>query len=345
MTVPLRQLHPEPLATESDPLQWVIASAREGRPFVVIDDTAASPTGYLMAAGGSADARVINFMATRACGVVCLAITPQRARQLGLQPMSPIQGNKGKIDCTVSIEARVGVTTGISASDRALTVAAAVRREARPHDLVSPGHVFPLVARSRGVLDAPGPIEAGVDLVRMAGAEPAAVMCAIMDDDGAVACGAYLESFVGLHGLACCDVSDVQRHRQLTEGGVEVVGERQLSEADGWHARVYRDNLWQNEHLLLWRGRLEDLAADRIHSRPLDLLEDILIGQRGGVPLARLMMCQSHVQAVLLLHSRHGGPLSARLAAGENACDAEAELVRRFILSSLASEAGLQIRA
>ncbi len=167
--------------------EGIIEEARRGRMFILVDDEDRENEGDLVIPARWATAEAINFMAKHARGLVCLALTRERVEQLGLSLMSPSNSTRHETAFTVSIEARQGVTTGISAADRARTVAVAIDRSCGPQDVVTPGHVFPLVAREGGVLERTGHTEAAVDIARLAGLTPAGVICEIMNDDGTMA--------------------------------------------------------------------------------------------------------------------------------------------------------------
>jgi 3,4-dihydroxy 2-butanone 4-phosphate synthase/GTP cyclohydrolase II len=179
----------------------ILAEARAGRPFILVDSEDRENEGDIIIPAQFADARQVNFMARHARGLICLAVTPEIAARLALSPMVSDNRCPNGTAFTVSIEAAEGVTTGISAQDRARTIATAITPAAAPADLVSPGHVFPLVARPGGVLERPGHTEAAVDIARLAGLAPAGVICEIMNDDGTMARLPDLRRFARRHGL------------------------------------------------------------------------------------------------------------------------------------------------
>jgi len=199
------------------PIDEAIADLREGKMIIVCDDEDRENEGDLTLAAQFATAERINFMAKEGRGLICLALTPQRCAELNLPPMT--QRNEARLQTafTVSVEAREGVTTGISAADRAHTIQVAIDPESLPDQLVQPGHVFPLMARPGGVLERTGQTEAGVDLARLAGLNPAAVICEIMNDDGTMARVTDLVPYAEEHGLRIVTVADLIKYRRRNE--------------------------------------------------------------------------------------------------------------------------------
>jgi len=199
------------------PIDEAIADLREGKMIIVCDDEDRENEGDLTLAAQFATAERINFMAKEGRGLICLALTPQRCAELDLPPMT--QRNEARLQTafTVSVEAREGVTTGISAADRAHTIQVAIDPESLPDQLVQPGHVFPLMARPGGVLERTGQTEAGVDLARLAGLNPAAVICEIMNDDGTMARVTDLVPYAEEHGLRIVTVADLIKYRRRNE--------------------------------------------------------------------------------------------------------------------------------
>ncbi|HYF23728.1 MAG TPA: 3,4-dihydroxy-2-butanone-4-phosphate synthase, partial [Caulobacteraceae bacterium] len=203
------------------PIEDIIEDARNGRPYILVDAEDRENEGDVVIPAQMATPEQINFMAKHARGLVCLAITGERARTLRLPPMAVENGTVHGTAFTVSIEAREGVTTGISAHDRARTVAVAIDPTKGVDDVVSPGHVFPLVAREGGVLVRAGHTEAAVDISRLAGLYPAGVICEIMNDDGSMARLPDLIGFAQLHGLKIGTIADLIAYRRRTERFVE----------------------------------------------------------------------------------------------------------------------------
>ena len=202
------------------PIEAIIEEARLGRPYILVDAQDRENEGDVVIPADAADAQAVNFMARFARGLICLAITPERARRLELEPMARNNRTRLGTAFTVSIEAREGVTTGISAADRARTIAAAVAPDATADDLVSPGHMFPLVAREGGVLERAGHTEAAVDISRLAGRDPSGVICEIMKDDGTMARLPDLIAFAREHGLKIGTIADLIAYRRRAEASV-----------------------------------------------------------------------------------------------------------------------------
>jgi 3,4-dihydroxy 2-butanone 4-phosphate synthase/GTP cyclohydrolase II len=228
---------------------------RAGRMVVVCDDEDRENEGDLTLAAQFATPAAINFMATHGRGLICLAMTPERCDDLGLELMTADNGSTFETAFTVSIEARVGTTTGISAADRARTVQAAVAPGAGADDLVQPGHMFPLRAKPGGVLERTGQTEAAVDLARLAGLTPAGVICEIMNPDGTMARVPDLAGFCAEHGLRMVTVKDLIAYRRRTEQLVERVVETTMPTAHGvFRAIGYRDVATGAEHMALVKG-------------------------------------------------------------------------------------------
>src|SRR5579871_6647693 len=248
-------LHDSPIS----PIEDIIEDAREGRPYILVDAEDRENEGDVIIPAQFATPDQINFMAKHARGLICLAITNERARQLRLPPMSHDNQAEHGTAFTISIEAREGVTTGISAHDRSHTVAVAVDPTKNADDVVSPGHVFPLVARDGGVLVRAGHTEAAVDISRMAGLNPAGVICEIMRDDGSMARLPDLVAFAQLHGLKIGTIADLIAYRRRTERQVERVLDVPFNSTYGGRFRmvIYRNMIDQTEHAVLTKGRVE----------------------------------------------------------------------------------------
>ena len=304
------------------PIPEIVAEIQAGRMVVLVDEEDRENEGDLVMAAEFATPEAINFMARFGRGLICLTLTEARCRQLDLPLMVSANRSQLGTNFTVSIEAAEGVTTGISAADRAHTVLAAVRRDAVPADLVQPGHIFPLMAQNGGVLVRAGHTEAGCDLARLAGLEPAAVICEILKDDGEMARLPDLIAFAAQHGLKIGTIADLIHHRSRTESLVRRVHERALSTAQGGFRMVaYVDETTRETHLALVHGEVdgEHEVLVRVHE-PLSVL-DLLDGAGGGhswplqQALARIAGAPRGV--AVLLHRTEAGPgLLARLQAG-----------------------------
>ncbi len=240
----------------------LIEEARNGRMFILVDDEDRENEGDLVIPAQFATPDAINFMARHARGLICLALTRQRVEQLGLPLMSRQNGTRHQTAFTVSIEAREGVTTGISAADRAKTIAVAIKSDSTRDDITTPGHVFPLVAREGGTLVRAGHTEASVDIARKAGLNPSAVICEIMNDDGTMARLPDLVTFAQKHNLKLGTIADLIAHRRLTERLVRKVEEGVYEHPAGgdWRAIVYANTVEYQEHLALVKG---DISGPR----------------------------------------------------------------------------------
>jgi 3,4-dihydroxy 2-butanone 4-phosphate synthase/GTP cyclohydrolase II len=260
------------------PIEDIIEDARNGRPYILVDAEDRENEGDVIIPAQFATPDQINFMARHARGLVCLAITAERAKQLRLPPMAVENGTQHGTAFTVSIEAREGVTTGISAHDRSHTIAVAVDPTKDMHDIVSPGHVFPLVARDGGVLVRAGHTEAAVDISRLAGLNPAGVICEVMKDDGTMARLPDLVAFAQLHGLKVGAITDLIAYRRRTERQVERVLERPFDSAYGGRFRmvVYRNILDSTEHIVLTKGRIAPEKPTLVRMHRVDFAADML---------------------------------------------------------------------
>src|SRR5678815_105655 len=242
------------------PIEAIIDEARNGRMFVLVDDEDRENEGDLVIPAQMATPDAINFMATHGRGLICLALAPGRVEALGLQPMSRTNRSRMETAFTTSIEAREGVTTGISAGDRARTVSVAIDASKGPDDIVSPGHVFPLVAKEGGVLIRAGHTEAAVDVARLAGLNPSGVICEIMREDGTMARMDDLVAFAQLHGLKIGTIRDLIAYRLKKDHLVERVSVSPFTAQSGleWQAQVFRDRTTGEEQLALVHGAVKE---------------------------------------------------------------------------------------
>ncbi len=263
------------------PVQDIVADMRAGRMVILVDEEDRENEGDLVLAADHVTPEAINFMARYGRGLICLTLTRERCEMLQLPPMVTRNGGKYSTAFTVSIEAAEGVTTGISAADRARTVQAAVARNARVSDLVQPGHIFPLQAVDGGVLMRAGHTEAGCDLAGMAGCSPAAVICEIMKDDGTMARLPDLQVFAAEHGLKIGTIADLIEHRSRHDSLIEKIGTRTLQTAFGeFTAHAFKDKTSQGLHLALVKGQWspDDTVAARVHE-PLSVLDALETGR------------------------------------------------------------------
>jgi 3,4-dihydroxy 2-butanone 4-phosphate synthase / GTP cyclohydrolase II len=255
----------------------LIEEARNGRMFILVDDEDRENEGDLVVPAQFATPDAINFMARYARGLICLALTGARVEKLGLPLMSRQNGTRHQTAFTVSIEAREGVTTGISAADRAKTIAVAINPDSTRDDITTPGHVFPLLAREGGTLVRAGHTEASVDISRKAGLSPAAVICEIMNDDGTMARLPDLVTFAQHHNLKLGTIADLIAHRRLTERLVRKVEEGSYTHtvAGDWRAIVYANTVEYQEHLVLIKGDVSGPEPVMVRMHAVDLLDDM----------------------------------------------------------------------
>jgi 3,4-dihydroxy 2-butanone 4-phosphate synthase/GTP cyclohydrolase II len=256
-------------------VEQAIEEIRAGRMVILVDDEDRENEGDLCMAAEMVDAEAVNFMAKEGRGLICLPMTEHQLEKLRLSMMVPDAENSSGFGTafTVSIEARDGVTTGISAHDRAHTIRTAIAEDARPQDIVRPGHVFPLRARTGGVLRRAGQTEGAVDLARLAGLKPAGVICEIMNDDGTMARMPDLVKFARRHGLKVVTVADLIEYRLRNEKLVRAAGEAVLPTRDGGEFRsvVYENDIDHVDHIALVKGQIrdEDEVLVRVHSECL----------------------------------------------------------------------------
>jgi len=298
------------------PVPELVAELAAGRMVILVDEEDRENEGDLVLAAEHVSAEGINFMARHARGLICLTLTKERCERLRLPLMSQRNGSQHGTAFTLSIEAASGVTTGISAADRARTVAAAVARDARAEDLVQPGHIFPLMAQEGGVLMRAGHTEAGCDLAALAGLMPAAVICEVMKDDGTMARLPDLEVFARQHGLKIGTIADLISHRVRHESLIELQGRRPLDTPFGsFEASVYRDR-GGGVHLALTHGRWSenDEVPVRVHEpfTALDLLDRAAVGHSWPLPRALSTLHDAPCGVAVLLNCSHD---AARLAA------------------------------
>ncbi len=259
-------------------IEEIIEDARNGRPYILVDAADRENEGDVVIPAQMATPEMVNFMAKHARGLICLAITQERARQLRLPPMAVENHTQHGTAFTVSIEAKEGVTTGISAHDRARTISVAIDPTRGPDDIVTPGHVFPLVAREGGVLVRAGHTEAAVDLSRLAGVYPAGVICEIMNDDGTMARLPDLIAFAQTHGLKVGTIADLIAYRRRTERQVDRVLEQPFESIYGgpFRVMVYRNRIDGTEHVVLAKGRIEGEHPVLVRMHQVDFATDLL---------------------------------------------------------------------
>ncbi len=292
-------------------LSEAVEHLKAGRMIVLVDDEERENEGDLVLAAEFATGEKIGFMAVQARGLICLALEEEIVDRLGLPPMVAENRTSRKTAFTVSIEAKSGVTTGISAFDRARTIQAAVAPDAGAADIVSPGHVFPLRAVTGGVLARAGHTEGSVDLMRIAGLRPAAVICELMKDDGEMARMPDLRLFAERHDIPILTIAEVTAHRIAHEQLVEEVATARLPSAyapEGLEARAFRSLIDGREHLALIKGRLTDGALVRVHSECLtgDALGSLRCDCGAQLQSALKQIGESDGGALIYLHGHEG---------------------------------------
>lgn len=294
------------------PIQDIVAEIRAGRMVILVDEEDRENEGDLVLAAEFVTPEAINFMITHARGLVCLTLTEARCHQLGLPLMVRDNKTPHGTAFTVSIEAAEGVTTGISAHDRARTIRVAVAKHAKPSDLVQPGHVFPLMAQKGGVLVRAGHTEAGCDLAQMAGCEPAAVICEIMNEDGSMARLPQLIEFATKHGLKIGTIRDLIQYRSENEKLVECVADKEVICTHGsFRLRAFHDQTSGDVHLTLTRGEIrpEVETLVRVHE-PVSVLDFLDCKNRRHtftIDQAMRIISQAPTGAIVLLHRNETG--------------------------------------
>ncbi|WP_292291883.1 3,4-dihydroxy-2-butanone-4-phosphate synthase [Marivita sp.] len=277
-------------------VEEIIEDARNGKMFILVDHEDRENEGDLVIPAQWATPDVINFMATHGRGLICLALTSQRIEALGLELMSTNNSSRHETAFTVSIEAREGVTTGISAADRARTVAVAIDGTKAAQDIATPGHVFPLRAKDGGVLVRAGHTEAAVDVSRLAGLNAAGVICEIMNDDGSMARLPELVAFAQRHNLKIGTISDLISYRRRHDNLVRVRTEETITSEFGgeWQMRIYTDETHGDEHIVLTKGDLSGDAPVLVRMHAMDPMLDVV----GTGPKGRADEFQDAMQAV-----------------------------------------------
>jgi len=302
-------------------IEDIIDDARNGRMFILVDDEDRENEGDLVIPAQMATPEAVNFMAKHGRGLICLAMTRARCEKLGLKLMSPNNRSRHETAFTLSIEAREGVSTGISASDRAHTIATAIDPEKGAADIVSPGHVFPLIARDGGVLVRTGHTEAAVDISRLAGLNPAGVICEIMNDDGTMARLPDLIKFAQFHGLKVATIADLIAYRRRNDRLVERTIETTLDSRYGGPFRmyVYVNNAAYAEHIALVKGDVSGPEPVMVRMHALNVLDDVLgdrsIGRGGILHSAMKMIGDAGRGVVVLIREPRPTSLSDRVRA------------------------------
>ena len=273
-------------------IEDIIDDARNGRMFILVDHEDRENEGDLVIPAQMATPDAINFMATHGRGLICLTMTGEQIERLGVPMMASSNSSRHETPFTVSIEASEGVTTGISAHDRAHTVSVAINPQVQTRDIATPGHVFPLKARPGGVLVRTGHTEAATDISRLAGLNPSGVICEIMNDDGSMARLPDLITFAKKHSLKIGTISDLIAYRHRHDNLVRETAQKTVTSAFGgeWYLRVFTDETSGTEHIALTKGDITSPAPVLVRTHALDPLEDVLgLGTTTADKLPRAM--------------------------------------------------------
>jgi 3,4-dihydroxy 2-butanone 4-phosphate synthase / GTP cyclohydrolase II len=316
--------------------EQIIDEARNGRMFILVDDEDRENEGDLVIPAQMATPDAINFMAKHGRGLICLALSKERVDQLGLQPMSRTNGTRLETAFTASIEAKDGVTTGISAADRARTISVAIDAARGPEHIVSPGHVFPLTAREGGVLVRAGHTEAAVDVARLAGLNPSGVICEIMSDDGTMARMDELFAFAQLHNLRIGTIRDLIAYRLRKDRLVEQTAEAQFESRWGgtWTAKTFLNKASGLEQIALVKGRVDPERPTLVRMHALSILSDTFAeeGRRGGLLEGAMRTIAEEGSGVIVVINRPvpGGLAQALRVRAGAASAADSEQLRDY---------------
>jgi len=281
----------------------LIAEARAGRMFILVDDEDRENEGDLIIPAQFATPQALAFMMRHARGLICLALSPAQIARLELPMMAVANQQRHQTAFTVSIEAREGITTGVSARDRAHTIAVAINPETKPHDLVTPGHVFPLAARPGGTLVRAGHTEAAVDISRTAGLIPAGVICEIMNDDGGMARLPDLIAFAQRHGLKLGTIADLIAHRSTSEKLVRRVHEQETTQLDTgrWNVMVYTSSLNQAEHVVMVKGDISSPGPVLVRMQAIDPIQILPGGKTSRLMHDAMRMIEAEGRGVMVV--------------------------------------------
>ncbi|WP_299967014.1 3,4-dihydroxy-2-butanone-4-phosphate synthase [uncultured Roseobacter sp.] len=324
------------------PIEEIIEAARAGKMFILVDHEDRENEGDLVIPAEFATAEVINFMAMHGRGLICMPLTAARIDELGLPMMAVNNSSRHETAFTVSIEAREGVSTGISAADRALTIGVAISSQSGPADIATPGHVFPLRARDGGVLVRAGHTEAAVDISRLAGLHPSGVICEIMKPDGEMARLPDLVEFAAEHDLKIGTISDLIAYRLKHDNLLRQRTERTVTSAYGgeWLMRVFADEITGTDHVVLSKGDITDGTPVLVRTHALNALEDVLgLGPSPSDELPRAMeiIAREGRGAVLLFREPH-----PRLRLEEDDDDGPRTIKRTGVGAQIMSSMGLR---
>ena len=301
-------------------IEDIVEDVRNGRPVIIVDDEDRENEGDLIIAAQIATPENINFLAKHGRGLICLPMENAMVERLGLPMMGRGDNTHHRTAFTVSIEAREGVTTGISASDRAKTIQAAIHPQSGPSDIATPGHVFPLLAKEGGVLIRSGHTEAAVDLARMAGFSGAGVICEIMNDDGTMARLPDLVSFAQLHGLKIGTIADLIAHRRCKEKLIKKITEEDFTSTYGGKFRLhlYANTVQYAEHIALVKGETDPEKPTLVRMHAMNVLSDVLGGGDPVLEKSMKMIEEEGAGVLVLLREPDPHALSRRLQKKED---------------------------
>jgi len=314
----------------------IIDDARNGRMYILVDAEDRENEGDLIVPAQFATPDAVNFMAKYGRGLICLALEASRAETIGLEPQNKNNGSRFETAFTQSIEAREGVTTGISAADRARTIQVAIDPDSREDDIVSPGHMFPLIAKDGGVLVRTGHTEASVDISRMAGLNPSAVICEIMNDDGTMARLPDLIGFAQLHGLKIGTIEDLVAYRMQKDHFVRHVASSDFTSQNGddFRIHVYRNFLDGKDHVALSNGEAKEGVASLVRVHKIDFAGDILSEEspRSGMIWDAMKQLAEHDGHSVLVLIREGSidSLLERLGAHKSTINRKEQTIREY---------------
>lgn len=328
-----------PVSEESYQLatpEEIIDDARNGRMYILVDAEDRENEGDLIIPAQFATPDAVNFMAKHGRGLICLALEASRAEALGLEPQNKNNGSRFETAFTQSIEAREGVTTGISAADRALTIQVAIDPESREDDIVTPGHMFPLIAKDGGVLVRTGHTEASVDISRMAGLNPSAVICEIMNDDGTMARLPDLINFAQLHNMNIGTIEDLVAYRLQKDHFVRHIASSDFRSQNGddFKIHVYRNFLDNKEHVALSKGEAKAGEPTLVRVHKIDFAGDILSEEspRSGLIWDAMKQLAAHDGHSVLVLIREGSidSLLERLGAHQSTINRKEQTIREY---------------
>ena len=329
-------------------IEEIIDDARNGRMFILVDDENRENEGDLIVPAQMATPDAINFMAKHGRGLICLSLTAQRAEHLRLPLMPAHNQSRLSTAFTLSIEARSGVTTGISAADRARTIAVTIDPASSHADICTPGHVFPLMARDGGVLVRAGHTEAAVDVARLAGLIPAGVICEIMNDDGSMARMPDLIKFAQFHGLKIGTIADLIAYRRKTERLVSLLAEAPFNSkiGEGWTLKVYADSVSGAELPVLVKGNISGASPAMVRMHHLNILSDVLqdVGSiRTGELQAAMQMVSDYGRGVIVFfRDPMSGSLSERIRAKARGQESTSRLVDYGVGAQILTDIGVR---